>query len=216
MIPLPSRWDFVWCAFPFIEKPSSPGDFRPCIVRQASHREILMTKENIPWVQVLYCTKQIDRLDRYSFIIDDPVQMGECGLYLETLVVTGRTTGLPWMPSSSDAVLGIIKDRSSADCRRRYGRRFFPCAPTSSAGVSGVRPIGARLSQRQVGVRRNSTVHLATHGAGMIAASEGRVGEVVVLGVVLGHQRGVERVGAVRRDLVIERGSRQFHRGADH
>jgi hypothetical protein len=49
-------------------------------------------------VQVLYCTKQIDKLDAYSFIIDDASDMTECGLYLETLVVTNRITGMPWMP----------------------------------------------------------------------------------------------------------------------
>ena len=51
--------------------------------------------QDIPWVNVAYCTKQIDRIDRYSFVIDDPEDMAACGLFETTLVVTSKITGLP-------------------------------------------------------------------------------------------------------------------------
>jgi hypothetical protein len=56
----------------------------------------------MPWVKVVYCTKQIDLLDEHGFIIDDPVHLKQCGLFLETLVVTNKMTGLPWSPSFFD------------------------------------------------------------------------------------------------------------------
>ncbi|MDP9838239.1 hypothetical protein J2T09_003006 [Neorhizobium huautlense] len=119
VVPLPRRWDFVWCAFPHVDKPFAPGPYyRPCIVRKAGYRELGKTGTNIPWVSILYCTKQLDRLDEYSFIIDDPDHLKECGLRLETLVVTNRTSGLPWMALFFDRrksdnkgpVIGVLPD----------------------------------------------------------------------------------------------------------
>lgn len=98
-IPLPKKWDIVWCSFPHAEKPTQPGPyFRPCLVRDSG---IATTKdgEKIPVVTVVYCTKQTDMLDAKSFIIDNPDHMKQCGLFEETLVVTNRVTRLPWSPS---------------------------------------------------------------------------------------------------------------------
>jgi hypothetical protein len=53
----------------------------------------------IPWVNVAYCTKQIDKIDQYCVLIDDPEEMTACGLFEQTLVVTNRIQGLPWSPS---------------------------------------------------------------------------------------------------------------------
>jgi len=98
-IPLPEKWDFVWCAYPHLEKPTQPGPyFRPCLVRNAGFATT-RDGQKVPWVTVVYCTKHIDLLDQYSFIIDNPVQIKLCGLFMETLVVTNKLTGLPWSPS---------------------------------------------------------------------------------------------------------------------
>lgn len=99
VIPLPQKWDFVWCFYPHVEKPAQPGPYpRPCLVRNAGIAT-LEDGRTIPFVTVVYCTKQIDLLDEHSFIIDDRDHMKECGLFEETLVVTNKLVRPPWSPS---------------------------------------------------------------------------------------------------------------------
>ncbi|NKL24783.1 hypothetical protein GFM07_38595 [Rhizobium leguminosarum bv. viciae] len=98
-VPLPKKWDFVWCLYPHAEKPAQPGPYpRPCLVKDAGIAS-LTDGGSVPFVTVVYCTKQIDLLDEYSFIIDDPDQMKQCGLFEETLVVTNKIIRPPWSPS---------------------------------------------------------------------------------------------------------------------
>lgn len=54
---------------------------------------------DIPWLFVAYCTKQVDRVDEASFVIEDPEELSECGLYEPTLVMPTLLKGLPWSPS---------------------------------------------------------------------------------------------------------------------
>ncbi|PYB76981.1 hypothetical protein DMY87_00900 [Rhizobium wuzhouense] len=53
----------------------------------------------VPWIYVSYCTKQVDRLEGTGFIIDDPHELSECGLYEPTRVMPTLLKGLPWSPS---------------------------------------------------------------------------------------------------------------------
>lgn len=97
-IPLPLRWDFVWCALPHAEELKSPAVYpRPCLVRSSGFMPL--GGREIPWVNVAYCTKQIDKIDQHGLLIDDPDEMKACGLYEQTLVMTNRIKGLPWSPS---------------------------------------------------------------------------------------------------------------------
>ena len=98
-VPLPLKWNFVWCSFPHAETPFKPGPyFRPGLVRNSGFLQT-RTGQEIPFVSVVYCTKQIDLLDADSFVIDNPAHLRQCGLFLETLVVTNRMIRLPWSPS---------------------------------------------------------------------------------------------------------------------
>jgi hypothetical protein len=53
----------------------------------------------VPWLNVAYCTKQVDKLDEMGFIIEDPSEMAACGLFEPSLVMTTLIKGLPWSPS---------------------------------------------------------------------------------------------------------------------
>ncbi|KQZ63101.1 hypothetical protein ASD54_01585 [Rhizobium sp. Root149] len=98
-LPLPLKWDFVWCNFPHAETPFKPGPyFRPGLVRNAGFVRTQDDRE-FPFVSVVYCTTQLDLLNDKSFIIDNPAHLQQCGLFLETLVVTNRIIRLPWSPS---------------------------------------------------------------------------------------------------------------------
>lgn len=84
---------------------------------------------DIPWLFVAYCTTQVDRVDEASFVIEDPEELSECGLYEPTLVMPTLFKGLPWSPSffmcRHRDNIGPIIGRATEATRRRT-LQFMP------------------------------------------------------------------------------------------
>jgi hypothetical protein len=87
----PVALDIVWCRFPLVEDPSSPGPkSRPGLVRKT------VAKGDKAFIEVCYGTSKFQNYSDADLIIANLADMYAMGLPQATVFQLGRTAIIPW------------------------------------------------------------------------------------------------------------------------
>jgi hypothetical protein len=122
---LPSRFDIIYCRFPYEEAPGLPGPKpRPGLVYDG----LINPADGLPYVFVHYGTSQnFDRLNPFQFVIGNSADIVRSGLTFMTRFDLRKPEPIPWAEEfvcmregASSLILGRLPPRQ-IDALRRHG-----------------------------------------------------------------------------------------------
>lgn len=113
---LPAPYDLVWCRFPDHVSLGNPGPKpRPALVRNAA-----VDEDGRGEVELVYGTTKLKLSSRkFDFVISNPYEMNNCGLYRATRFDLDNVVWVPWAaewfearPGTDSCVIGHLSDNA--------------------------------------------------------------------------------------------------------